>query len=274
MDPLAPLLKHFSLSANVFYAGTLCATAEFPAQPGSGFLHVLQRGQLRVLSDSAAPIEITEPSILLYRRPCAHHFLPQETEGATLVCAAIDFGGAVGNPLLAVLPEVFLAPMSKLSGMANALALLFEEAFAEHPGRQAAVDRLAEYCFLLLLRYVISHDPNPRGVLAALADARLSKAIAVIHAQPERAWTLVELADIAAMSRARFALRFRTLVGLTPLDYLADWRVRVACTLLKKGQPLKIVAPMVGYGSSSALSKAFAKKMGVSPTVCVDRSTP
>jgi AraC-like DNA-binding protein len=61
-------------------------------------------------------------------------------------------------------------------------------------------------------------------------------------------------------------VHFRQTVGVTPFDYLADWRVGVAQTLLKQGKALKIVAPSVGYASSAALTRAFVQRVGLSPT--------
>ena len=68
------------------------------------------------------------------------------------------------------------------------------------------------------------------------------------------------------MSRASFAAHFRQTVGTTPLDYLTDWRVSVAQTLLKSGKPLKLVAPEVGYSHPVALTRVFTKRIGISPT--------
>ena len=68
------------------------------------------------------------------------------------------------------------------------------------------------------------------------------------------------------MSRARFAVRFRQITGETPADCLASWRVMTAQGLLKRGRQLKHVADDVGYGSASALTPAFVRKLGCSPT--------
>jgi AraC-like DNA-binding protein len=64
-----------------------------------------------------------------------------------------------------------------------------------------------------------------------------------MHKQPERAWSLDALADAAGMSRARFAVPFRKVAGAAPFDYLTDWRIGVAQSLLKRGEALKLVAP-------------------------------
>jgi AraC-like DNA-binding protein len=87
-----------------------------------------------------------------------------------------------------------------------------------------------------------------------------------MHDQPGHPWTLDELADLAGMSRARFAVNFRETVGITPLDYLTDWRMSVAQNLLKQGRPIKSVAAAVGYQSQAALARVFAKRIGLAPT--------
>src|SRR5580765_396493 len=84
----------------------------------------------------------------------ARRFEADDTAGANLVCAVIDFGGSVGNPLVLGLPDPFLAPLSEMPGMESVIALLFVEAFAARGGRQPIIDRLAETCFLLLLRHL------------------------------------------------------------------------------------------------------------------------
>jgi transcriptional regulator GlxA family with amidase domain len=118
---------------------------------------------------------------------------------------------------------------------------------------------------VLLLRVAIDQQLVKRGVLNGLGDARLSKAISAMHERPEQAWTLEELAQIAGMSRPRFAVHFREVVGATPFDYLTDWRIGVAQDLHRKSEPLKMVAPAVGYSGSTALSRVFSDRVGLSP---------
>jgi AraC-like DNA-binding protein len=86
-----------------------------------------------------------------------------------------------------------------------------------------------------------------------------------MHGRPEHAWSLEELAHLAGMSRARFAVHFRRVVGATPFDYLTDWRIGIAQIMLRKGETLKLVAPSVGYASSTALTRVFSQRVGLSP---------
>jgi AraC-like DNA-binding protein len=209
--------------------------------------------------------------VLFYPRPCRHRFRVDEASGAELVCATIEFGAGMLNPLVRALPEVLIVPLGSVKELEPAVDLLFAEAFGEYPGRQTAVDRLAEYFLLLLLRAAMNSRWIEAGVLLGLADPRLAKAIETMHVRPEHPWTLEMLAAKAGMSRARFAVHFRDTVGITPFDYLTDWRIGVAQDLLKRGNPLKIVAPSVGYASSMALTRAFSQRVGLSPTVWISR---
>jgi transcriptional regulator GlxA family with amidase domain len=77
------------------------------------------------------------------------------------------------------------------------------------PGRQAALDRLAEYILILLLRDVVGRELVQSGTLRGLSDERLSKALMAMHQHPEGPWDLDRLAAVAGMSRARFAAHFR-----------------------------------------------------------------
>jgi AraC-like DNA-binding protein len=103
------------------------------------------------------------------------------------------------------------------------------------------------------------------GALGGLADARLGPVLAALHEYPQRPWDLPAMAQLARMSRARFAVRFREVTGTTPADYLAAWRVMKAQRLLANGSPVQQVADAVGYGSASALSRAFVRRLGFSP---------
>ncbi|HWZ50973.1 MAG TPA: AraC family transcriptional regulator [Granulicella sp.] len=275
MDSLSPFFEHFTLSARVFYSGRLCGVSGDHATETAGHLHLLRRGTLHVERPQLPPITIAEPSVLFYPRPCRHRFRADPAAGAELVCARIEFGAGMQNPLVQTLPELLIVPLASVHELAPTANLLFTEAFAEHPGRQAAIDHLTEYALVLLLRAAMNRRLIAGGVLLGLADPRLALAIAAMHQQPAHPWSLETLAQTAGMSRARFAVHFRQIVGVTPFDYLADWRIGIAQTLLRKGMPLKIVAPAVGYASSTALTRVFSQRLGLSPTVWIahDRRT-
>jgi AraC-like DNA-binding protein len=265
MDSLSPLLERFSIQARVFFAGALCDASAFARRPGLGAIHVLRRGNLRVDQEVGGTLDVAEPAVLFYPHPTAHGFRVDPTSSAELVCAWIDFGAGLGNPVLRGLPTLMLTPLASIPGIEGTLHTLFEEAFAARPGRQAALNRLVEYVLVLLLRFAMQAKTLDGTLLAAMADTRLSKALIAMHEKPEQPWSLDTLAAQAGMSRARFAAHFRNVTGATPLHYLTDWRISMAQSLLRSGKPVKLVAPMVGYSSVVAFGRVFARRMGAGP---------
>ena len=272
MDQLAPYFEKFPLAARMFYAGRLCGSTGDHDRALVGHLHVLKKGKLTIIQPNARQIVIDTPSIVFFPRPHRHHLNGPEEEGAELVCATIEFGAGMLNPLMASLPEPLVLPLDALPELAPTLQLLFSEAFSKLPGRQTAIDRLFEYLFVLLIRSAMNAHLVDSGVLMGLGDVRLGKAIEGMHKHPETSWSLEQLAQRAGMSRARFAAYFREVVGMTPFDYLTNWRLGVAQTMLRKGNSLKLIASAVGYANPTALTRVFTQRVGMSPSEWLARS--
>jgi len=151
----------------------------------------------------------------------------------------------------------------------STLHFIAAETSADLPGAPAIVDRLAEVLFIQAMRACIqaTYPPGNPNWLRALSDKQIGEALRLMHAEPSRTWTVVELARSVAMSRSAFAERFKELVGETPLDHLTQWRmVRAAGIMLSaKTKRFAEIASTVGYDSESSFGKAFRRVMGVSP---------
>ncbi len=266
MDRLSLLLDHFTISAGVFHTGRICGIHDFERDTHRGHIHLIKRGPVSLTGGIEGTLSITEPTLLFLPRPDAHRLIADDRDGADVVCASIQFGGGRHNPITDSLPPIVRVPLADLPGAQALLDLLYEEAFSEQCGRQAALDRLCELLLIRLLRHCLDHGLTESGALAGLADRRLSKALVAMHKDATRCWELNDMASLAGMSRARFAVHFREVVGETPADYLASWRITLAQGLLRAGTPLKHVALDVGYGSASALTRAFIRKIGQTPT--------
>jgi transcriptional regulator GlxA family with amidase domain len=116
-------------------------------------------------------------------------------------------------------------PLAAHAMLAPVCDLLIGEGFSAAGGRDAALDRLFDYLLILIVRHVVGSGSVTTGVLAGLADPRLAKALTAMHEAPKTRWTRDALAEIAGMSRTRFAENFRTHVGRTPMDHLTVWRM-------------------------------------------------
>lgn len=272
LDRLSALLERFRVRTHFFHSGPLCGVDKFEAVPGRGFLHLLRRGEMVVTHHAGhgvlRKIEIREPSLLFYPQPLTHTFHNAPTGGSDFVCAAVTFAGGASHPIVRALPPLVVAPLARVEGLEAALALLFAEAERARCGQRLLADRLFEVVLVQLLRWMLDHPDEcgiSGGLMAGLGDPALARAMTALHEHPGRAWTLETMAQCAGMSRSAFAARFKQLVGATPADYLADWRLALAKARLRRGDPVKLIAGELGYANASALSRVFAQRVGMSP---------
>jgi AraC-like DNA-binding protein len=272
LDRLSSLLERFRVRTHLFHNGPLCGVTHFDAQPGRGFLHVLRRGNMVVTHRprQGAPrrIVVNEPSLLFYPRPMAHDFHNAPAEGSDFVCATLDFDGGASHPLARALPAVVVLPLREVAGLDHTLALLFTETERLRCGQRLLADRLFEVLLLQLLRWLLDHPDEarvPKGLLTGLAHPKLARALVALHERPGQAWALDSMAQQAGMSRSAFAATFKAEVGQPPAEYLVQWRVTIAQSLLRGGSSIKAIAEELGYASASSFSRTFTDTVGQSP---------
>ncbi|MGN5129734.1 cupin domain-containing protein [Aeromonas hydrophila] len=265
MDPLSVLLAHSTPRAQLFFAGNLCQNSNSQDYPAGGYLHLLRSGEIILYHEGAEPRLLTEETLLLFSRGLPHRMEPRQLGGCDLVCASVSFGQGSTSPLLLALPDVLVLPLSDLPTLAPLLNMLFDEAFANRYGQEPVLTRLLETLLILLLRDMVEKGLCQQGMLAGLSDPRLARAIAAMHSRSEEGWTVATLAQEAGMSRARFAAHFQAQTGLSPLGYLTEWRMSLACQQLLAGESITQVALGAGYSGSVAFSRAFERQFGLSP---------
>lgn len=156
--------------------------------------------------------------------------------------------------------------------LARLVEMVADETRDPQPGSGFVLTRLVELLLIEAIRATVTAAAPP-GLLRGLGDARLALALKRMHAQPDRPWTIAQLAAAAALSRSTFFDRFTRTVGVAPMEYLLAWRMELAKDLLRRGG-LRIadVAERIGYGSGSAFSVAFLRHVGVAPSRFVQAS--
>ena len=265
MDPLSILLAHTAPRASMFFAGNLCQTSLSQDYPEGGHLHLLNAGAMTLYQEFDEPRLLTEPCLILFPRGLKHSMEPVDAKGCDLVCASVSFGQGNQSPIQMALPNVLVLPLSEQPELKPLVTLLFSEAFANQYGKAPIITRLLETVFILLLRYIVDNGHTQQGILAGLSDPRLARAIGVMHKRYEEKWTVATLAKEAGMSRSRFAAHFQLLTGLSPLEYLTQWRMMMACQQLLAGEPIAQVALSGGYSGSATFARAFEREFGMPP---------
>ena len=133
-------------------------------------------------------------------------------------------------------------------------------------GRSLMLTHLAPIMLLQVLKLYLASSPKDENWLAALSNPSLSKVVDAMQTDYACEYSLKRFAKLANMSRSGLALMFKKKMGVTPMVYLMNWRMQIACELLRSGnQSLSSIATSVGYGSESAFSAAFIKVVGCRP---------
>jgi AraC-like DNA-binding protein len=127
--------------------------------------------------------------------------------------------------------------------------------------------RLPELLLIEVLRIHLETAPMAEhGWIAALHDRVLAPAMAALHAEPGRKWTVAELASAATVSRSVLDQRFREILGRSPIKYLTEWRMHLADELLRTTDlGVSAISRRIGYESDEAFSRAFRRSHGASP---------
>ena len=195
-----------------------------------------------------------------------------QTPRGHVVCGFLGCDDRPFNPLLAALPRLFvMRGVTSSARPHDRLERLIEMTLAEaeqpEPGSASVRLRLSELIFVeTIRRHLATLTDRETGWLAGLRDEIVGRALALLHDQPARTWTLPALAKESGASRSALADRFTRLVGQPPMAYLTQWRMHLAARLLTDGaHKVAAVASEVGYDSEAAFSRAFKRAAGTAP---------
>jgi hypothetical protein len=81
------------------------------------------------------------------------------------------------------------------------------------PGQQTVLDRLLDVLFVMAMRASFEQSSTAPRWYHAVSEPRLGRALEAMHDEPERPWTVTELANLSAMSRPSFARNFERALG-------------------------------------------------------------
>jgi AraC family transcriptional regulator, activator of mtrCDE len=150
--------------------------------------------------------------------------------------------------------------------LANLVELMRNESAVENLGGDAMLNALSTAMFTLTLRLASELEEAPLGLLALAGNQRLAPALSAMFREPDRSWSLPELARLCNMSRATMARHFQERLGRSANELLTDIRMTLAANKLKTSSAsTAAVAEEVGYQSEAAFQRAFKQRMGMTP---------
>jgi AraC family transcriptional regulator, activator of mtrCDE len=283
IDLLSDVLHTLRMRGRIFKQGSYCGAWALDATGATGTIfHLIGRGQAWVHCEGERePLIVRGGDLVMFahadwhqisgtpkRQPGMRHGGMGDGPFTTVLCARVDFETGGANPVVQALPPVIVVRSEDrgTSAELHALArLMLVEYEGGATGRQGVLDRLAEAMFVLVLRHHIARAPELKGFLAGLKDERVARALAALHRKPGERWRVDTLAREAGMSRTMFAERFTALLGHTPMQYLAAWRMHLADEMLRSRSSVAQVAEQLGYQTETAFRRAFKRVRGVGP---------
>jgi len=193
---------------------------------------------------------------------------PEDAADATIVCGFLGCDLQPFNPLIVALPRLMHLRAGSADGwLAGFVQLAVAESHARRPGSEAMLARMSEMMFVdAVRRYAETLPPDSSGWLAGLHDRFVGRALALMHQRPAHDWTIDELGREAGLSRSALHERFTHIMGLPPMQYLAQWRMQAASRrLLETRATVAEIALEVGYESEAAFARAFKRLVGAPP---------
>ncbi|MEW5757723.1 MAG: AraC family transcriptional regulator [Pseudomonadota bacterium] len=264
-------------------SGWAAVSGRPPVKLATGDIVMFPQGDRHVISSAPGiePIRQTADWVFARRNdpkplPISYHHgvveagvrLPVDDADMVAVCGFLGCDLRPFNPLISALPRLLHLPASHAGGW---VAQVIDQAACEssnpRPGGDAVLERLGEMIFIdAARRYLDSLPEDASGWLAGLRDRFVGKALELMHARPDHAWTVDELARDVGLSRSALHERFVDYVGQPPMHYLTHWRIQLGARRLRESnRTVAGIALEVGYDSEAAFSRAFRRIVGMPP---------
>ena len=273
-DPSIPMahLRHVSIFHYVASGGCMMET-------GSGTRCELKAGDLVLLPFAAehklwrGEAEFVPASRIVTRDTKEGVWSFSHGGGGTetrFVCGFLESAEMMFAPMFRSLPEMLIDRADDEavgSGIAHTIDDLLAKVDALTPGAEVILGRMMELLFVELLRRHASRLPDgSKGILAALNDPLVGRALQLMQADPARRWTTDELAREVGASRTVLGRLFNSVLGKPPIESRTGWRIQLAADRLRNGRDaIARIAVDSGYESEAAFNRAFKRVTGLTP---------
>ena len=253
---------------------------ETPIRVQAGDLLLFPHGDAHILASAPHLKAVPTTDLLSPSEPGGViHRLVHGGGGVTtrMVCGFLACDARLFKPLLLALPRILKiraqeGPLS--SWIETSLHSAVDESAHPRAGWAIVVARLAEVLFVeALRRYIDTSSTDDKGWLAGLRDRYVGRALALMHERPAYPWTVEELGSRVALSRSAFATRFAQVLGQSPMNYLAGWRMHLAAHMLgTSSQTIAAITEQIGYDSEPSFYRAFKRALGMPPAAFRERT--
>jgi AraC-like DNA-binding protein len=271
-DPLSTVLLVLGLRARFLTRADMKegGSQRTDVTPGGFALHVCLAGRCTVRTENGEEHTLNLDELAMV--PTRTHTVRADVD-ATIVSGECAFDVAAEHPLIAGLERIAVVSahaIATFGWMRDTVELLDLETRNRSPGALVIADRAFEVLFIQALRTLGDRrtgEMQSTGFMFALADPVLRQVLEAMHAQPAEHWTVEKLAEGVSLSRSALTERFTNIVGVPPMQYLIEWRMQLARSMLVSTQcSVADIAKRAGYDSAAGFRRRFKARQGVAPT--------
>lgn len=302
MDIFSDILDRINLKSSFYYRASLSGQwgVDMPKDEDMARFHIVMEGEFWLkIEGSKEKVKVSAGDIVIIFHGKQHLVLNQQKakaldakvfleqaeeftpgelvrykkgEGSTtnIICGHFHFENHYAHPIIKNLPTLLHIKKEENSHspwLGTILDFVDFESRLPKPGARTLIKKLTEVIFIQAIRVYIARGTSNSTVLNLLRDQYISRSIDVIHRNPEKKWTLDNLAATAGLSKTVYSKRFKKISGMTPHSYLIHWRMETACQLLKNTEKSTgEIATLVGYQADEHFQKAFKKEIGMTPS--------
>jgi AraC-like DNA-binding protein len=244
--------------------------AHAPVELSAGQVIMFPHGDVHVLASmpGLTPLQITTDAVVRLTRPDSIARVRYGGNGARtrLICGFFACDEVLSEQLVARLPRLMHCKIGADSGATLLSRSVQTSRAAAQLGLGAVLGKLSELLFVDAIRAYVASMSQHEGWLTGLRDRYVSRGLALIYGRPGDHWTVESLARTVGVSKTALADHFVRCTGMAPMQYLSQWRLRVAADGLRHtDRAIKRIAEAAGFGSTAAFSRAFRREFGVSP---------
>ena len=274
-DIFFDIYRFADISGEIYGVENLLADNKlcFPAR--YAYIHIIQNASCRIkIKRLNLELILKAGDIVVLPTKLEHsiEIVSGQTTEASVISCTFELNGIYGEAIAEGLPSYIHVPSHHNAEKVAEWVPMTVAAIKlelEHPalGSRVMLSRIIDLLLVWSIRFWLAKEQiEHKGWISALRDPMMSKVLSLMHAQPAYEWDVSSLAQLTKQSRSSFSKKFVELVGVPPMLYLKNWRMKLASQLLKEtDKNIAQVAECIGYSSQAAFSRAFAQRFGYAP---------
>jgi AraC-like DNA-binding protein len=265
-DLLSHVLAQIRLTGDHVRSRSIAPSERLDLEAGAGYVLVITEGALQseAADEGFCPVG-TGDLVLLPVGPGNLRLVASDAGAVVIVCRFLFDPYGLRGMISALPRRIHIRYAEGAEWLDGIIPFLMIEVTDDEPGAALMISRIIDLIVIRTLRTWV-HLGHGSGWLGGLSDARIARALKVVHEKPLQRWSIETLAAAAGMSRSSFCERFAGLVGCSPLRYQNEWRLNLARDmLLRRDGRVGEIGLRIGYESEAAFSRAYKALFGRSP---------